>query len=122
MNNLGTDNLVKSAVDVIEAAQSIGSALKDGFQITDAAALFSVVPRIRNVVSNGRQAISELVDLDASESAFVAEEVARLTGNPATGILAKVNTGLELLARTHQEFVDGLDLFGDWKEFVNNLA
>lgn len=121
-NKFGTENLVSAAVDVLEAAKSIGKALSDGFQITDAGALFSLVPRVKNIVANGREAVSELMDLSTEESRQVAAEIAKRTGSPSTGILAKVNTGIELLARTHQEVVDDLDLFGEWKEFVNNLV
>lgn len=120
-NNLGIENLVNAGVDVIESAKAIGTALGDGFQIADAGALFTVVPKVKSIISTGRAAVSELMDLDASESAEVAARIAERTGNPSTGILAKVNDGLALLARTHQEVVDDIELFQDWKEFVTNL-
>lgn len=121
-NNLGVENLVNAAVDVLETSKALGTALGDGFQLTDAGALFSVVPRVKNVITNGRAAVSELMDLNATESAEVARLIAARTGNPATGIFSKVNEGLALLARTHQEVVDDIDLFEDWKEYVSGLT
>jgi hypothetical protein len=121
-NKVGIDNLVNAGVDVIESAKAVGVALGDGFQIADAGALFTVVPRVKNVINIGRAAVSELMDLDASESAEVAKQIAERTGSPTTGILAKVNDGLALLARTHQEVVDDIELFQDWKQYVSNLT
>lgn len=121
-NKLGIEMLVMVCAGIINTAKTIGGALADGFQITDAGALFSVAGDVKDVVKNGRNALNELLDLNAEESQQVADQIAALTGNPSTGILGKVNQGLHLIARTHREVVDDLELFEDWREYVTTLA
>lgn len=121
LNNLGTDALENELVGVLNTAKTLGTALGDGFQLTDIGALISVAGDVKAIVNNGKQALKELLDLSPTESEEVAARVAARAGLPNFGILGKVNEGLQLLARTHREVADDIDLFEDWKLFVTTL-
>ena len=121
-NKLGTDVLINIAVEVITTATTVTNALKDGFQFTDLAALLSVAPAIQDVTKTGRTAIAQLLDLTPEEAEAVAVAIAQRTGNPSAGILAKVNAGFTLLARTYRKVKDIQYLALDWQTFAKTLA
>lgn len=121
-NQLGTEKITTTLVGVINSAKTLGIALGDGFQITDITALFAVVPNVKQIIADGRQAVAEFLDLTDFEALTVAQDVARLTGAPQEGVIAQVNHGLSLLARTYGQVKQAQYLFEDWKAFAKTLA
>jgi len=120
-NQLGIQALVDTSVAVLNTARTLGNTLSDGFQITDAAALFSIAGDVKLVVAEGKQAFRELLDLKPDESEEAARLIAQGASLPNVGIFGKVNDALSLLARTHREVADDIELFQDWATFVKTL-
>lgn len=120
-NTLGITELVDTAVDVLEVGQTVGRALSDGLDLTDIGAVWNVAPRLVEVIRDGKQALAELMDLTPAESAEAVLQISERAHLPATGVLGKVQESLILLARTHQEIADGIDLAQDWIEFVKSI-
>jgi hypothetical protein len=118
----GYSFLVAALTAVLVSAKTLGSALSDGFQLTDLAALLGVVPDVKTVVQNGQAALADLADLTPEESRAVAAQVSANAGLPLTGVLGKIPRGLELLALTHQEVADDLDLVADWKAYIGEFG
>ena len=120
-NNLGIDHLVDVAVDIIETSDIVAKALSDGLDITDVGAVWKAAPRLAEIVQEGKEAYNELLDLTPEESTLAAQQIAERANLPATGVLGKVNSGLILLARTHQEIADDIDLAQDWLQWAKSL-
>jgi len=120
-NNLGIDHLVDVAVDIIETSDIVAKALSDGLDITDVGAVWKAAPRLAEIVREGKEAYNELLDLTPEESTLAAQQIAERANLPATGVLGKVNSGLILLARTHQEIADDIDLAQDWLQWAKSL-
>lgn len=118
---LGFDELVDTAADILEAADQIGGALSDGFQITDLAALLSVAPKAAEIKRDGKQAVNELLDLDPDEAEQASQAIAARTGKPATGIINRVNVAFTLSARTYRLVTDGYNLAQDWARWGKSL-
>jgi hypothetical protein len=117
----GISFLVACLTAVLVSAKTLGQALGDGFQLTDVGALLTVVPDIKTVVANGQGALTDLADLTPDESAQVAVQVAAGANLPAEGILGKIPRGLELLARTHQEVADDIELVHEWGDYLGEF-
>lgn len=122
MDKLNFDELVDTAVDVLEAADALGTALKDGFQITDIGVLLSVAPKAQEIAKDGRQAINELLDLTPDEADLAVAEIAKRTGRNPSGLIIKVNEGFTLTARTYRTVKDGILLASDWQRYAKTLA
>lgn len=120
-NTLGINELVDTAVDVLEVGQTVGRALSDGLDLTDIGAVWTVAPRLVEVIRDGKQALAELMDLTPGESAEAVLQISDRANLPATGVLGKVQEALVLLARTHQEIADDIDLAQDWIAFVKSI-
>lgn len=118
---LGFDELVDTAADILETADLIGGALSDGFQITDLGVLLSVAPKAAEIKRDGKQAVNELLDLDADEAAKAASAIAERTGKPTTGIINRVNEAFTLSARTYRQVTDGYNLVQDWARWGRSL-
>lgn len=120
-NTLGITELVDTAVDVLEVGQTVGRALSDGLDLTDIGAVWTVAPRLVEVIRDGKQALAELMDLEPEESAEAVRQISTRANLPPTGVLGKVQEALVLLARTHQEIADDIDLAQDWIAFVKSI-
>lgn len=120
-NNLGYDEVVDTIVDLIQIGRTVGDALADGLDLTDVTAVFSIAPRLVEVYRDANTAYAQLLDLTTGEASLAVAEIAEHAQLPATGILGKVNEALNLLSRTYQEVVDGIDLAQDWRDWVVSL-
>ena len=120
-NELGFDDLVDVAVDILETSGKIGTALSDGIQITDLTVLFEVAPKAADVKKKGKQAVAELLDLTPDEAALAAAKISDRTGHPADGIIARVNEGFTLTVRTYRLTTDGYNLAGDWVRYFKSI-
>jgi hypothetical protein len=119
---LGFDEVVDTAVDVIETAQILADALKDGFQITDLVTLIGVAPKAQEIAKDGRLAISQLLDLTADEADEAVAAIAKRTAsNPAT-IVVKVNEAFTLIARTYRQVTNIRNLVRDYERFGKTLT
>lgn len=119
---LGFDEVVDTAVDVIETAQILADALKDGFQITDLVTLIAVAPKAQEIAKDGRLAISQLLDLTADEADEAVAAIAKRTAsNPAT-IVVKVNEAFTLIARTYRQVTNIRNLVRDYERFGKTLT
>jgi hypothetical protein len=122
MDNLGFDEVVDTAVDILESAETLASALKDGFQFTDIPALISVAPKAQEIAKDGRTAINQLLDLSPEEAEEAAKQIALRTGKHPSGITVKVNEGFTLIARTYRTIKGGILLTQDWQRFAKTIA
>ena len=120
-NKFGIEELVDTAADILDTTDILASALKDGFQFTDAGALFFAAPKIQEIVKDGKQAMNELLDLSASEAQEVANRIADRTGHSSTGIIAKVNQGFQLLAQTYGQVKQAQYLGEAWVAFAKSF-
>lgn len=120
--NLGFDEVVDTAVDVLEAADTLAQSLKDGFQFTDIPALISVAPKAQEIAKDGRTAINQLLDLTPDEAEAAVAEIARRTGRNPSGIIVKVNEGFTLVARTYRTVKNGVLLAQDWQRYAKTLT
>ncbi len=119
--NLGTENLVNTAVDILNTAQSVANAASDGIGVTDLVTLLQVAPALNRIRKTGRPAIEELLDLSVEESREVVAQIAFRTGNPQTGLLQKVNEAFTLLANTYTVFRAAEVATQDWVRFGKSL-
>lgn len=120
-NELGFDEVVDTAVDIIETADALGNALQDGFQISDLTVLLTIAPKAAEIKRDGRTAVNQLLDLTPDEAVQAAAQIAARTGKPATGIIARVNEGLTLTVRTYRLVTDGYNLSQDWVRFGKSI-
>jgi len=120
-NNLGTENLVNTAVDILNTAQSVANAAADGIGVTDLVTLLQVAPALNRIRKTGRPAIEELLDLSVEESREAVAQIAFRTGNPQTGLLAKVNEAFTLLANTYNVYRAAELAAKDWVRFGKSL-
>jgi hypothetical protein len=120
-NELSFEEVVDTSVDLIEASTVLADALKDGFQITDLASLFAVVPKVQELAKDGRVAIDQLLDLSPDEAEQVATEIARRTRTNPSVVVLKVNEALTLLARTYRLVKNGQNLLKDFQTFAKTL-
>lgn len=118
---LGFDEVVDTAVDILECADQIGDAVSDGIQISDMGVLFSVAPKALEIKRDGKVAIAQLLDLNPEEAAIAAAQIAERTGKPVTGIIARVNEGFTLTVRTYRLVSDGTHLVQDWVRFGKSI-
>lgn len=120
-NTLGIEELVDTAADILDTADILASSLKDGFQFTDAAALFFAAPKIQEIVKDGKQAMNELLDLTEGEAVEAAKRIADRTGHSSTGIIAKVNHAFQLLAQTYGQVKQAQYLGESWVAFAKTF-
>lgn len=107
---LGFDEVVDTAVDIIESGVIIGEALSDGIQITDLSALFQLAPKAAEIKGDWREALDQLNDLDPDEAKEAARQIAARTGNPVDGILARVNEAFDIVADAYGLVKQGMYL------------
>lgn len=119
--NLGFDEVVDTAIDVIETARKVRDAIADGIDLTDVATIFSIAPRLAEVYRDRAVFAAQLADLTPEESTLAAAAIAARTDVPGDRAFTKVNEALILLARTHQEISDDIDLAQDWIEWGKSL-
>jgi hypothetical protein len=119
-NKLGITELVDTAVDIIEGTDALVTAFSDGIQITDAAVLFSIAPKVQEIAKDGRRAVDELLDLTPDEADEAAFEIARRTGKNPNGIINRVNEGFALCARTYRLYTTGRNLGFDWQRYAKS--
>lgn len=98
VQELGFDQLVDTAIDIIESGVIVADAVSDGIQISDLGALFSLAPKAAAIKTEWRQALNELADLTPEEAQEAQRQIAARTGNPATGIIARVNEAFDIVA------------------------
>ena len=118
---MGYEELVDTAVDILETAEVLQTAFSDGVQITDVAVLFATAPKITEIAKDGRKAVEELLDLNADEAELAAAEIARRTGKPQQGIIARVNEAFTLAARTYGTYRRAELLAKDWQRWAKSL-
>jgi len=120
-NNLGTANLVDTAVDILNTAQAVATAANDGIGVTDLVTLLQVAPALNRIRKTGRPALDELLDLSVEESREVVAQIAFRTGNPPTGLLQKVNESFTLLVNTYTVYRAAELAVEDWIRFGKSL-
>jgi len=120
-NQYGISELVDTAADILETAKTLADAISDGFQITDVTALFAIAPKAVEIKNDWKTAVSELLDLTPDEAAEAARLIAVRTGLPQGGIIARVNEGFTLAARTYGKVKETQYLIEDWGRWGRSL-
>lgn len=121
-NNLGYDQIIDTAVDVIDVAKAVQEAFADGIDITDAVTLFRVAPRIGEIYNDRNLFVAQLKDLTPEEGIMAAVDISARTNVPGDLVFEKVNEALMLLARTYAEISDDIELAQDWIEWGKSLS
>lgn len=111
---LGFDEVVGTAVDIVQAADQLVSALKDGVQIADLATLFLIAPKVNEIRKRGKTAVAQLIDLSADEAETAAAQISQRTGVPQNRVIRHVNESFVLLARTYKQYRSAELLAADW--------
>lgn len=120
-NVLGFDEVVDTAVDIIEIGKTVADALEDGLDIGDAGAVLKIAPRLMEVYRDGNVAYAQLLDLTPGEAAEAVAQIADRAELPTTGVLGRINEALNLLSRTYQVVMDNVNLAGDWIAWARSL-
>lgn len=117
---LGFDEVIDTAVDAIEVAESLVSALKDGIQISDAGILLGVTGRINEIIRDRKVFVAQVQNLNADESMEANYQISRRLGRDgdATPFVAKAIGAVTLLARWHRIVEEGFELVTDTIGFV----
>lgn len=111
---LGYDEVVDTAVDIVEAAKIVADAAADGITITDVSVLFSLTPKVIEIMRDRKEAVDQLLDLTPEEALEAADEIAARLSVPAEGIFQRVVESFELLARTYGQVKQAQYLAEAW--------
>lgn len=106
---------------VLQLSATIQKQLADGAQITDLFALVTAWPNITVIINEAKGAWGEFKDLDAAESADLAEYLADNFDIENNELEAKIEQGLRLAAKWHHQAEGTILLFEDTKSWLNSL-
>lgn len=124
-SKVGYDELADTLADVLEVADEVAFAMKDGLQVTDLLVLWTSFPKLQEIYFDRNRALAELKDLDSVEADAVADLVSGRINIPKSDVVAKTLPALKLITRTYR-FVDfaiaqGRDLGEDWIAYVKTF-
>ncbi len=118
-NELGFDELVDTAADVVELTVKVVDAVKDGIQLNDAFLLLAEAKNIEEIVRDAPKALAELKDLTPDEAELASGALAdRLNADPGS-VIDIVEQSINLLTRGYVFFADVI-LFA--KQFKKETA
>lgn len=121
VNELPFDEVVDTACDILEMANSVAKALEDGIDLTDIGVLFSVAPKIAEVMRDRQSALDQLLDLTPEEAEQAAQQIGRRMGVPSNYIVARVVEVFPLLSRTYGQAKQVQYLATDWARWARSF-
>lgn len=111
---MGFDEVVDTAVDIMEAAKIVADAAADGVSIADVSVLFSLTPKVIEIMRDRKTAVDQLLDLTPEEAEIAAGQIAARLNVPSDGIFQRIVESFELLARTYGQVKQAQYLAQAW--------
>ena len=119
---LGIENLVAVSIDSVKVARAVGTALKDGVQLSDAFVVMNQIPAVQHIATIAPTAFKEIRDLTPDEAAEAAKRISDGTGLPNDATLwGKVRSALALSARTYKVVDDAITVGHEWKNLFKTM-
>lgn len=121
---LGIDEFVDSVCDIVEVGEKIGKSLSDGFQVTDLITVLEVSPIVKEVYTDRKVAIAQMLNTDSAEADLALERIATrlnlVNAAPAT-VRGKVYAGLSLVTRGYHLIESNIQFVQDAAQFARDL-
>ena len=121
MANLGYDEIVDTALDVIGVYKKFSEALSDGIQIQDAFVILNQAPVLQEVYEDRKVFVEEFLDLTPSESEAAVQEIAQKVGMSEDQVLKAIVQGFALAAQWHKQVQSTITLVEETRDFGTRI-
>lgn len=118
----GYAEIVDTFSDALDIAESVGEALKDGFQIYDLTTLLAIYPKAQEIFNDRIRFKTEFLDLDAKEAKAIYADLAKIRGANPVWIESKALQAVDFVADAYELVEKGQMLFLKGRALVTGKA
>lgn len=121
MQKLGIEKLKILFAGILNLANAVSEALKDGAQYEDLFVVVKQWPNVNVIFQNSHAGWLELKDLNSAEALELSEFIALEFDIPNDQVEARIEGGLRLAAKWHHQVEGAAMLVEDTKDWISTL-